>query len=162
MVRFLDYLKSRLRPYSYQITAVIVFIIFSIVGWMSYQSILKNKIGQNAEFSDAANNGPSTDETDIKFFFVDWCPYCKTALPEWQSFCDEYNGKIMNKYMISCDRNGTNCTKDESAEVKSIMAKYEIQSYPTVILYKDNKRYDFDAKVTKNALEKFIQTVTKE
>jgi thiol-disulfide isomerase/thioredoxin len=160
MVKFLDYVTTRLRPYSFHITAAIVIIIFSIAGYYSYNTIMKTKIGPDSKFSDVANNGSTAGEADIKFFYVDWCPYCKNALPEWQSFCDEYNGKIVNNYMISCSKSGTNCTDDESPEVKSMMAKYEIQSYPTVILFKDDKRYDFDAKVTKNALEKFIQSAT--
>ena len=160
MVRFIDYLSNKIRFYSVQITVVIVVIIFSIASYYSYVSIMNKKTGPDAKFSDVANNGTNIGDVDIKFFYVDWCPYCKKALPEWQSFCDEYNKKIVNKYMINCDRNGTNCTDDASSEVKTIMTKYNIQSYPTVILFKDNKQYDFDAKVTKNALEQFINTVS--
>ena len=160
MVKFLDYVTNRLRPYSFHITTVIVFLIFAIVGYLSYDYIINIKVGSDSKFSDVANNGSNAGEVDIKFFFVDWCPYCKTALPEWQSFCDQYNGKRVNNYLISCSRSGTNCTDDESSEVKTIMNKYQIQSYPTVVLFKDNKKYDFDAKVTKNALDKFVQTVT--
>lgn len=162
MVKFLDYVSMKLKTYQIQITSVVVLVIFAIVGYYSYVSIMDNKTNADVKFSDVANNGTEVGEVDIKFFFVDWCPYCKTAMPEWQSFCDEYRGKTVNKYKISCSREGTNCTNDDSPEIKAMMAKYEIQSYPTVILFRDNKKYDFDAKVTKNALETFIQTVTKD
>lgn len=162
MVKFLDYISNRLRPYSFYITAIIVSIIFIIVSYYAVTSIMKKKIGSEAEFSDVANNGTNVGETDIKFFYVDWCPYCKKALPDWQSFCDEYNGKKVNRYIINCDRNGTNCTDENDPEVKANMEKYDIKSFPTVILFKDNKKYEFDAKVTKNALEQFVMTVTKD
>lgn len=162
MVKLLDYISTKVRPYQFQITTAVVVVIFAIVGYFSYVSIMDKKTSADAKFSDVANNGTEVGEVDIKFFFVDWCPYCKTAKPEWQSFCDEYSGKIVNKYKISCHREGTNCTNDDNPEIKAMMAKHDIQSFPTVILFKDNKKYDFDAKVTKNALESFIQTVTQE
>ena len=99
-------------------------------------------------------------ELNVLMFHVDWCPHCKKALPEWVAFCNEYNNKVVNNYKITCDKQGTNCTDDDSAEIKKLIAEYNIVSYPTVVLIKDNKRYDFDAKITKHTLEQFINSVS--
>jgi len=93
-------------------------------------------------------------------FHVDWCPHCHKALPEWQSFCDEYNNKNVNGYLIRCERNGTNCTDENDPKIAAIINENKIESYPTVILLKNDKRYDFDAKITRNSLEQFVQSVT--
>jgi len=162
MVKFLDYLNSKLKPYSFQITVAIIVIIFSVISYFAYFKIMNKIYSPTTKFSDVANKGTRKTDINIKFFYVDWCPHCKTAKPEWVSFCNEFNQKVVNEYVITCDSNGTNCTEDDNPEISSMISEYHIQSFPTVILFKDNVRYDFDAKVSRNSLEQFIISVTKE
>ena len=48
---------------------------------------------------------------------------------------------------VNCDEN------------KSIADKYEVDGYPTVKLIYKNKVYDFDAKVTKDNLVEFLDSI---
>lgn len=162
MVKFLDYVNNKIQPYSLYITVVILIIIFMIISYFAFSKFMNKMKSPNTKFSDVANIGRRENEIIVMFFFVDWCPHCKTAKPEWNSFCDEYNEKVVNDYIINCDRSGTNCTNDDDDEINTMISQYKIESYPTIILIKDGKRYDFDAKVTRSSLEEFIKTVSKE
>jgi protein-disulfide isomerase-like protein with CxxC motif len=46
-------------------------------------------------------------------------------------------------------------------DTKTLMDNYSISSFPTVILFKENQKYDFDAKITRYSLEEFVQSSTK-
>ena len=162
MAKFIDYINSKLTPYSFYITVIILIFIFSIVSYFAFIQFNKKMNGPTTKFSDVANKGKREKELIVMLFYVDWCPHCKTAKPEWVSFCEEYNQKVVNNYMITCDKNGTNCTDDNDPKITNMVSEYKIQSYPTVILVKDGKRYDFDAKVTRSSLENFIKTVSSE
>ena len=92
----------------------------------------------------------------LMLFYVDWCPHCKTAKPEWESLKSEYDGKTINGYTINFME--YNCTT-ESDEVSQLMDKYNIEGYPTIKLIKDNQVIEYDAKPTKSTMEQFLQTV---
>jgi thiol-disulfide isomerase/thioredoxin len=89
-------------------------------------------------------------------FYVDWCPHCKTAKPEWESLKTEYESKSINGYTVNFTE--YNCT-NESAETTQLMDKYSIEGYPTIKLVKDNQIIEYDAKPTKSTMEQFLNTV---
>ena len=160
MATLIEYINSKLRSYYFFISIVIVIIIFIIVSVYSYRWSSKKINSINNDFSDVANNNNINKEIDIKLFHVDWCPHCKKALPEWQAFCSEYNNKEVNGWIIKCAYEGTNCTDSENQEIAHLINEYNIEAYPTVIALKNNKNYDFDAKITKSSLEQFVQYVS--
>jgi thiol-disulfide isomerase/thioredoxin len=160
MMHIVDILQSKFKQYSLVITVVIVFILFSGMSYYLYTQFTKTQNSSINKFKDVANSGDNNKELNVLMFHVDWCPHCKKALPDWVAFCNEYNNKVVNNYKITCNKEGTNCTDDDSSEIKKLIAEYNIVSYPTVVLIKDNKRYDFDAKITKHTLEQFINSVS--
>ena len=89
-------------------------------------------------------------------FTVDWCPHCKTAKPVWNDVKTEYEGSVINGYKVSFV--DYNCTK-ETAETQSLMDKYKVEGFPTIILIKDNQVIDYDAKPSKTTLVQFLNTV---
>jgi len=98
----------------------------------------------------------NSKDAEIMFFYVDWCPHCKTALPEWNKFKDEMNGTEVKGYVIQCIE--YNCTS-ETAEITNLIDKYNIEGYPTIKLIKDNNVFDYDAKPTYNYLKQFCYTM---
>ena len=48
---------------------------------------------ENREFDDKE----SSNENEIIFFYVDWCPHCKTARPQWDAVKKTYHGKQWEK-----------------------------------------------------------------
>ena len=133
---------------------MIVFIFASYYGYnYFYLPWLSSK-----RYSDVANTDPTATgnggDVTIYFFSADWCPHCKTALPEWQNFSQNYNGKEVNGYVIKCVN--INCTDNTDADVQEYIQKYNIEGYPTIKMTKVNKVIDFDAKVTNSALNSFV------
>lgn len=92
----------------------------------------------------------------LMLFYVDWCPHCKTAKPEWSTLKDEYDGKTINGYIVNFVEH--NCT-NETEEISQLMDKYSIEGYPTIKLVKDNQIIEYDAKPTKATMEQFLHTV---
>ena len=145
------------RPYYYVYVTIAVIILFIVASIYGYKWFYSDK-QKNKEMKDVANASHSSKSVEIFFFNVDWCPHCKTAKPEWQSFSDEYNGKNINGYVISCS--DKNCTNDTDPNISYLINEYKIESYPTVKMQKDNKQIEFDAKITKSALKQFVESVT--
>jgi thiol-disulfide isomerase/thioredoxin len=95
-------------------------------------------------------------EAELLFFYVDWCPHCKTAKPAWNDLKSEYENRTINGYkVIFTDIDCTN----ETAEVSQMMDQYKIEGYPTIKLLKDGQVIEYDAKPSKDTLEQFLKTV---
>ena len=95
-------------------------------------------------------------EAEIMMFFVDWCPHCKTAKPEWDKVKAEYEGKEVNGYTIIFT--DVNCT-EATPETEKLISTYKIDGYPTIKLLKDNEVIEYEAKPNKDTLVQFLNSV---
>lgn len=109
----------------------------------------------NRENVPVAEEQPNKSCT-MMLFYVDWCPHCKTAKPEWNKMKDKYDGKTINGYKVNFTE--YNCTK-ESAEIDSLLDQYKIEGYPTIKLVKDGQIIEYDAKPTESTMTQFLNTV---
>lgn len=142
-----------IRPYYYYLITFVVFIIFWVAANYAYNKFYSNSVNR---FKDVANANRTNKEATILFFNVDWCPHCKTALPEWNTFKSKNNEKEINGYLIKCV--DMNCT-DETSDVTRAINEYKIESYPTVKMLRDGQIIEFDSKISNSALESFITTM---
>ena len=94
-------------------------------------------------------------QAELILFYVDWCPHCKTAKPEWESTKSAFNGKQINGYTVAFT--DINCT-NETSEIARMMSTYKIEGYPTIKMIKDGQVIDFDAKPTQSSLTQFINS----
>ena len=145
---------------SWQILAVIaVAILLIVIGYYTYKEYANNSTTFNPNIAEQNTNNSdngSQKTATLMLFYVDWCPHCKTAKPEWEELKSEYDGKSINGYTITIME--YNCT-NESADVSQLMDKYNIEGYPTIKLIKDNQIIEYDAKPTKTTMEQFLNTV---
>ena len=146
-VLYIDYIK----PMRTLLMVIFVTIIFVTAAFFAYKWYIKSTI-ENLGTSDIANNNRRVSEAELLFFSADWCPHCKNAKPEWDSFKKEYDGKEMGFYKINCQ--SVDCTDGEN----ELIQKYSIDGYPTVIMIKDNERVNFDAGITESSLKSFIES----
>ena len=116
--------------------------------------ILERFTGNNERDSDKTSDGLKNAE--LMLFYVDWCPHCKTAKPEWENLKASLEGKQINGYNVIFSE--WNCTK-ETDEINKLMNKYKIEGYPTIKLVKDDQIIEFDSKPTENTLKEFLTTV---
>jgi thiol-disulfide isomerase/thioredoxin len=132
----------------------ILIIIFSGVFYFVYNNYIKNNIlknnSLNREFVSRDNN--SSNDVLILFFYTEWCPYCKQALPEIKKFENHIetqnakNNYIITLTKIDCDKNST------------IADKYKVEGYPSIKLIYKKEVYNYDAKPDKASLIKFLET----
>jgi thiol-disulfide isomerase/thioredoxin len=168
MSKIVDAILNSVSRYSFIILVVVLFVAFSFAGYYGYKKYMEDKIAVT-KFADVANADRNNKNATIMMFFVDWCPHCKTAKPEWDKFKSAYDGKPINGYMLKCVE--VNCTDDSPANYKgetspsadriaALIKKYNIQSYPTIKLVIDGgETVEFDSKITKDSLATFVNTV---
>lgn len=150
----IEVISGLIRPYYKYLLISILILIFAFVGQYAYTTYYKKTIDN--KFANVANANRRNKEAEVMFFHVDWCPHCKTALPEWNNFKKQYNNKEINGYIVKCK--DIDCTK-ETSEVTNLMHTYEIESYPTVKLLKDTNTIGFESKITAHTLEQFVNTM---
>lgn len=138
------------------ILAAVLFIVLAVYLYYKYVAPkLKPSYIANREVLPNGSN-VSEKQAELMFFFAGWCPHCKTAKPIWESVKNEYENKNINGYKLIFT--SIDCTK-ENDETENLMNKYNVEGFPTIKLLKDNQIVEYDAKVTKETLEQFINTV---
>lgn len=135
---------------------ILAFIALSGLGYFMYYQYANNNTAFQANREHVSTDKNSNKTANMMLFYVDWCPHCKTAKPEWENLKAEYEGKNINGYTVTFTE--YNCTA-ESAENDELMNKYKIEGYPTIKLLKDNQVIEYDAKPTKSTMEQFLHTV---
>lgn len=138
----------------YYIMIVLFTIVLIVLGYYMFTQHSKkdsNEYVANRQYA----NKDDMKSTELILFYVDWCPHCKTAKPEWEKVKEAYQGRQINGYTIIMTEH--NCT-DESAENEALLNKFKIEGYPTIKLLKDNQVIEFDAKPTQQNLEEFLNT----
>ena len=98
-------------------TIVIVTFSILIVSCISYY-VWNNYLSNKANYDSNRENNPETETATktahLMLFYVDWCPHCKTAKPEWNALKEEYDGKAINGYIVVFEE--YNCTEESSQE----------------------------------------------
>lgn len=155
-MNIIELLTRYIRPHYKMLLFLSVFILFVIVAYFTYKRFYST-IEQN-KFKNVANANRRNKEVNILFFHVDWCPHCRTAQPEWDKFTSQMNGKEVNGYVINCV--DMDCTNDKDSSIASAINQYNIESYPTIKMLKDEKVIEFQSKITTETLNKFITTMT--
>jgi thiol-disulfide isomerase/thioredoxin len=155
---FMDTMKSTVANNKLTIVAIFAFIGLAVYLYFTYMapklapSFKTNEEGKNS----GGNTGGGKKTAEMFLFYVDWCPHCKTAKPEWNDLKAEYENKQINGYNVIFTE--VNCT-NESPEIEKMMDTYKIDGFPTIKLLKDGQVIEYDAKPTKETMEQFLNTV---
>ncbi len=137
------------------IGAAILFILICVFVYYQYVKPTYLQPTYTANREHMPKDGKS-NQAELMFFYVDWCPHCKTAKPDWEEVKSEYQDKTVNGYQVIFTE--INCT-NESDEVEKLMNQYKIEGFPTIKLLKDGQVIEYDAKPTKETLIQFLNTV---
>ena len=149
MVQIVDVLNKYVRPYkrTFIFVAILAVFIYAIYYWST-----RNKI-EPPEFDDVANSSDRQKEAIVYFFHANWCPHCKKAAPEWDSFKLTHHDKVINGYIIKCQ--DVDCTDESNTTSNTLINRFHVDSYPTVKMERDGTIIDFDSKVTSSSLGSF-------
>jgi|TARA_B110000285_G_C15135773_1_gene626779 thiol-disulfide isomerase/thioredoxin len=154
----MDFSTQNLMSNKYVIIAVLS-LLFIVIGFFVYKSYVGSSDSSPTMTDDIYDDGSDVSDSsdaELMFFHVDWCPHCKTALPEWEKIKKEYNNKKINGHRILFLE--YNCTEETEETTKKIET-YKIEGYPTIKLKIDGRVIEFDAKVNKENMEQFLSTV---
>ena len=73
-------------------------VLFSAVAYYFYQKWNMPRADKYKDIYQPNDNG--ANEAVIYFFFADWCPHCTNAKPEWTSFANKHDGKLVNGELL--------------------------------------------------------------
>lgn len=152
-MRFTELISRFYNKINKPLLIIIFFAIFIYIAYHAFQSFQAQSEAKVPD--DIANDLKRNSEVGIFLFAADWCNFCKKAAPVWEAFVNEYNGKNYNDYRIVCKK--IDCTNNKG-ESKIMADRYKVEKFPTIIMIKDGKIYDFEANVTKEHLETFLRT----
>jgi thiol-disulfide isomerase/thioredoxin len=146
--------NGMLRDKKSVLLVIILIIIFSVVFYFVYNNYIKNNIIKNHSLNKefVGKSKDTSNDVVILFFYTEWCPYCKQALPELTKFENHIaiqnskNDYTITLKKIDCDKNST------------LADKYKIEGYPTIKLLYKKEIYNYDAKPDKTSLIKFLET----
>ena len=102
---------------------VILSIFVLIISYLLFKNYSLKSDNQYVENRKYTSGGDKMKSAEIIFFYVDWCPHCKTAKPEWEKVKDQYQGKVINGYTTIFTEQ--NCT-EESKENEELLNKFNL------------------------------------
>jgi len=82
------------------------------------------------------------DGKKLVLFYADWCGHCKKIKPDWDDAAKDANKEDKKMIKVNC---GGGTEKD-----KELMSKYNIEGYPTIIIFDDGKPAEYSGKRTKD------------
>ena len=158
MANILEVIYNRfIAKYSTIILALIFIILFVLLGLYGYKKYYESKKPLK-QFQDVANANTRGKPAEILFFFANWCPHCKNAKPEWLKFKEEYEGQVINGWEIKCIE--IDCTDENNTTSNKLIAEYNVDSYPTIIMVVGDNKINFDSRVTSAALAQLVMSGT--
>jgi len=144
---------DKLRSYFSTQKFMYIFIGFILlaIGYYVYSVYVTPKINpsyvENKEFE---QEGPNK-EVELYLFYTDWCPHCKVAKPEWDKLKDEFQEKGVNNTTIIFRE--VDCEQE-----KQVAEEFEVETYPTIKLIKNNEIIEYNAKPKYDTLVEFLHT----
>lgn len=138
-----------------------LFLLVIALAFGAYRVIKRNAGSHESrqQLKDVPNSTGSGGDIEILFFTVNWCPHCRKAQTPWNDFSNAYNGKKIKGRNVRCMKMDLTEGNAEYTRSKEYADKYKIEGYPTIKMIKDGQVIEFDAKVTTNALEQFVEDV---
>ena len=135
-------------------TIVIIFIILfiivaGIVFYLYKPTANTKKFVINNEFTDS-----NASDIQLILFYVSWCPHSKDALNKWNEMKNKIKDANKN---YNIDFSEIDCEKySEKAN------NFNIIEYPTIYLVNGVTKFEYDANLSEDTLNIFINTVMKQ
>ena len=122
---------------------------------------LNPKYVSNKEFikqdKKSSDTKAAPESAQMFYFYTEWCPYCKTARPEWDAIKEKYNDQIINNKKLQFVE--VDCESKANAD---LVKNHSIDGYPTIkLVLADGKTVEYDSKPSQKTLELFIHSVLK-
>ena len=164
--------------YAFVIFALLILIIFGVLFYKKYlKHNMKPEFVENKEFIEE-----DIEEIDIDksistayFFTVEWCPYCKSSIPDWNKVSKKYenkkiNGVDVNFKLVDCssvdDSSNIGAKCENLEDYEQSLFTNNVKGYPTIIVVKgeynenDTKNiFVLQSRPTEENIENFLTTI---
>jgi thiol-disulfide isomerase/thioredoxin len=111
------------------------------------QEKVNNEYVENKEFLKKAGS----IQSELYFFYVDWCPHSKNAMKTWNQIKVDPNFQKFKVNFITID-----C---EDKSNKHLISEFDIKEYPSYVLNAKGKKYIYDANLNQDSLHRFLTSV---
>jgi thiol-disulfide isomerase/thioredoxin len=179
----LDGVKSKVTEitskykYTFAIFALIILLVFGVLFYKKYlKQQMTPEFVENKEFLEVIEDAPADKGISTAYFFtVEWCPYCKSAIPDWNKISDKYktkkiHGQDVNFKLVDCsnvdDTNKAGARCENLEDYEQSLFTNNVTGYPTIIVVKGeynenitNNIYVLQSRPTEENIENFITTV---
>lgn len=122
-------------------------VILLIVCLLGYFYIQNSKEGFESECSpqelDARLASP---EKTLVLLYADWCGHCKKIEPEWSDASSKSNGRMLQRNVGAKD-----VSKETADENKEIMDKFNVDGFPTILVFQNGKVVPYEGSRTADA-----------
>ena len=88
----------------------------------------------------------ASSEKTLVLFYADWCGHCQRLEPVW----DETTGKAKDK-MVKRNVGQKDVDKKTAAENQEIMDQFNIQGFPTIMVFHNGKAVPYEGERTTEA-----------
>ena len=153
MSSFTEILSRYVGSLFYPLSIIVIIFLFMYVGYWAYTNYFP-QVKENATFNDVANHSETSKDATVTLYHATWCPACKRAKPEWDSFVEEMNDQQVNGYTVKCTE--VDCSNNDDPAIASVNQEHNINGFPTVQMYVDGNTVNFDSAVTKSTLDLFV------
>lgn len=123
---------------------LIIFVIYAIIN--KNKLIYKDSVEKKKEFF-------TDNQISYTFYYVNWCKYCRDALPEWDTFKRAWQkrwGECISIDKVNCEQN------------KRICKHNFISGYPTILLKINMNVYEYDQVRNSLGFYQFLKDKCKE
>ena len=172
-----EFTASPRYKYAFIIFALIILIVFGV---LFYKKYLKQQITpefvENKEFIEIDDDEPTDKATSTAYFFtVEWCPYCKSAIPDWNKISKKYenkkiHGQDVNFKLVDCssvdDTNALGAKCQNLEDYEQSLFTNNVTGYPTIIVvkgeYNENETkniFILQSRPTEENIDNFLTTV---
>lgn len=128
------------------VTIGLIVLFIALAVWF-YKKYVIPSLNEDAYIENSVYGSDGGGNVVVYFFYTEWCPHCKKAKPQWNSFTENNpNNTRLTFKEIDCDKD------------KETASNFNVTSYPTIKLTYKGKTYDYDARVDKDTLQKFVET----
>ena len=121
-----------------------------------YLGVLYYRTYAGNDYQTEGMTSPNGEKKDVEilFFFADWCPHCTKAKPIIRDIKAKFDGRTINNKTITFK--DIDCTV-ETQDTKRFIEKYNVESFPTIIIQTGDDTVKYDGKVEQEEFTKFIE-----
>ena len=88
-------------------------------------------------------------EKTLVLFYAEWCGHCKTLKPKWDEAAKEVNTEKTRMVKINVG--------DKTDEQDALIAKYNIDGFPTILVFQNGTPTPYVGEQTKEMFKKILE-----